>query len=323
MTAVQDDVSAAAVLFRGLGDPTRLTILRHLALGEHRVVDLTAHLGLAQSTVSGHLACLRDCGLVAVRPEGRSTRWSLARPELLEVLDAAERLAGRLGPRGRPLPHDGGVVVTAHLSEGLAPAEAGAPGPSRAAVRPASAWSTTASRRHRARSRRRRVLRGARRLRLDSLVEVSSGLVILWQFRGASGRRASGRRSAPSPCRSWRWRRTSPSTPRARLLTGAQPDASVVGIVLASVSLAVMPFLSLAQRRTGRRLHSSAVGVRLGADDAVQLAVRRPARRAAAQRRARLGLGRPVAGLVIAGVACKEGLDAWRGQACCGPATCG
>ena len=97
MTAVQDDVSAAAALFRGLGDPTRLTILRHLALGEHRVVDLTAHLGLAQSTVSGHLACLRDCGLVTVRPEGRASRWSLARPELGELLDVAERLLAATG----------------------------------------------------------------------------------------------------------------------------------------------------------------------------------------------------------------------------------
>jgi ArsR family transcriptional regulator, cadmium/lead-responsive transcriptional repressor len=97
MTATQDDVAAAAVLFRGLGDPTRLTILRHLERGEHRVVDLTAHLGLAQSTVSAHLACLRDCGLVAVRPEGRATRWSLARPELSELLDVAERLLAATG----------------------------------------------------------------------------------------------------------------------------------------------------------------------------------------------------------------------------------
>ena len=59
-------------LFRSLADPARLAILRHLTLGEHRVVDLTAHLGLAQSTTSAHLACLRDCGLVSVRTVGRS-----------------------------------------------------------------------------------------------------------------------------------------------------------------------------------------------------------------------------------------------------------
>src|SRR3712207_250741 len=92
-------LSAAACMFRSLGDPARLAILRHLALGEHKVVDLTAHLGLAQSTVSAHLACLRDCGLVTSRPQGRASMWSLnnAAP-LLDVLAAAERLLA--APRG-------------------------------------------------------------------------------------------------------------------------------------------------------------------------------------------------------------------------------
>ena len=91
-------LSAAACLFRGLGDPARLAILRHLALGEHKVVDLTAHLGLAQSTVSAHLACLRGCGLVTSRPQGRASMWSLATgPELLDLLAAAERLLAATG----------------------------------------------------------------------------------------------------------------------------------------------------------------------------------------------------------------------------------
>ena len=93
MTAPETDLTAAVCLFRGLADPARLAIVRHLALGEHRVVDLTAHLGLAQSTVSGHLACLRDCGLVESRPIGRASMFSLTtRDELLELLAAAERL---------------------------------------------------------------------------------------------------------------------------------------------------------------------------------------------------------------------------------------
>ena len=91
-------LSAAACVFRSLGDPARLAILRHLALGEHRVVDLTEHLGLAQSTVSAHLACLRDCGLIASRPQGRASMWSLAvAPELMDVLGAAERLLAVTG----------------------------------------------------------------------------------------------------------------------------------------------------------------------------------------------------------------------------------
>src|SRR3954451_6622269 len=91
-------LTAAACLFRSLGDPTRLAILRHLALGEHRVVDLTAHLGLAQSTVSAHLACLRDCSLVTSRPQGRASMWSLHHDAaLLDVLSAAERLLAATG----------------------------------------------------------------------------------------------------------------------------------------------------------------------------------------------------------------------------------
>lgn len=91
-------LGVAAALFHSFGDPSRLVILQHLQLGEHRVVDLTAHLGLSQSTVSKHLACLKDAGMVTVRPEGRSSHYSLAHPEaLVEVLAAAERLLALTG----------------------------------------------------------------------------------------------------------------------------------------------------------------------------------------------------------------------------------
>jgi DNA-binding transcriptional ArsR family regulator len=91
-------LSAAACLFHGFSDASRLAIVRHLALGEHRVVDLTEHLGLAQSTVSKHLACLRDCGLVDSRPQGRASMFSLTHPEAtLQLLSAAEQLLGLTG----------------------------------------------------------------------------------------------------------------------------------------------------------------------------------------------------------------------------------
>lgn len=90
--------AAAVCLFRSLADPARLAILRHLALGEHRVVDLTAHLGLAQSTTSTHLACLRDCGLITARTVGRSSVYSLAvSAELMDLLGAAKRLLAATG----------------------------------------------------------------------------------------------------------------------------------------------------------------------------------------------------------------------------------
>ncbi len=87
----------AAVLFRSLADPTRLAIVRRLARGPARVVDLTEPLGLAQSTVSKHLACLRDCGLVTVRPQGRASVYSLAQPALLDLLASAETLLEATG----------------------------------------------------------------------------------------------------------------------------------------------------------------------------------------------------------------------------------
>ncbi|QCB95295.1 ArsR family transcriptional regulator [Cellulomonas shaoxiangyii] len=107
-------LDAAACLFRGFGDPSRLTILRHLALGEHRVVDLTEHLGLAQSTVSQHLACLRDCGLVRSRREGRASVFTLAHPEALtDLLGAAERLLARTGDAVTLCPASGAAATHA------------------------------------------------------------------------------------------------------------------------------------------------------------------------------------------------------------------
>ena len=86
-------VAGSVTVFHALGEPSRMTILQHLLLGEHRVVELTAHLGLAQSTVSKHLACLRDCGLVSVRPVGRASVYAVTQPDLVrDLLAVAERL---------------------------------------------------------------------------------------------------------------------------------------------------------------------------------------------------------------------------------------
>ncbi|WP_137121293.1 ArsR/SmtB family transcription factor [Segeticoccus rhizosphaerae] len=90
-------LGSAAALFRSLGDPARLAIARRLAQGEARVTDLVAQLGLAQSTVSAHVACLRGCGLVEGRPVGRQVFYRLVRPELLELFAAAEQLLAATG----------------------------------------------------------------------------------------------------------------------------------------------------------------------------------------------------------------------------------
>jgi DNA-binding transcriptional ArsR family regulator len=91
-------LTAAACLFHGFGDRSRLVILQHLLLGDHRVVELTDHLGLAQSTVSQHLACLKDCGLVSSRPEGRASVFAVTHPEATTaLLAAAEQLLDLTG----------------------------------------------------------------------------------------------------------------------------------------------------------------------------------------------------------------------------------
>ena len=82
--------STVASLLDVLGDATRLAILRHLHGGE----ELTEHLGLAQSTVSQHLAILRSAGLISSHSHGRANVSRIEHPEDIEkVLAAAESLA--------------------------------------------------------------------------------------------------------------------------------------------------------------------------------------------------------------------------------------
>lgn len=122
--------AALSSLFRGLGDPSRLAILRHLALGEHRVVDLTRHLGLAQSTVSKHLSCLRDCGLVTSRASGRASMFRLTQPEAVaDVLVAADRLLALTGDAAVRCPTYGPCVPPEDVADLV-----GADGPHAAAA---------------------------------------------------------------------------------------------------------------------------------------------------------------------------------------------
>ncbi len=105
-------VASGSALFRGLADPSRLAILLELRKGERRVVDLAAMLGLAQATVSGHLACLRDCGLVTWRPVGRQSYYRLAVDELEALLRAAEQVLARTGDAVELCPNYGTVATS-------------------------------------------------------------------------------------------------------------------------------------------------------------------------------------------------------------------
>ncbi|MGO1315495.1 MAG: ArsR/SmtB family transcription factor [Cellulomonadaceae bacterium] len=88
-----NDLGVAARLFQAFSDPSRLTILGHLLLGEHNVAELVEHLDLAQSTVSKHLACLKGCGLVTSRASGGFSYFAVAHPQATaELLGSAEHL---------------------------------------------------------------------------------------------------------------------------------------------------------------------------------------------------------------------------------------
>jgi ArsR family transcriptional regulator len=86
-------VHTAAKLFRGLSDPTRLSILVELMNGEQRVTDIVAKIGGSQSNISAHLSCLKECELITDRPgERRQVFYSISNPELFDLLRSAERV---------------------------------------------------------------------------------------------------------------------------------------------------------------------------------------------------------------------------------------
>ena len=76
-----------ARLCSGISDPIRITILYALAEGQHNVTQLTETLGLPQSTVSRHLAVLRQTGLVVTERDGRQVDYALTDDRVIEALD--------------------------------------------------------------------------------------------------------------------------------------------------------------------------------------------------------------------------------------------
>jgi len=82
-----------AKYFRGLGDPSRLRILELLRTeGELSVGDLVERLQLPQPKVSNHLACLRWCGFIGARREGRTVYNRISDPRVEAMLDLAQAL---------------------------------------------------------------------------------------------------------------------------------------------------------------------------------------------------------------------------------------
>ena len=158
---------------------------------------------------------------------------------------------------------------------------------------------------------------------LDSLIEVSSAAAVAWQFSAADHETREAREhTALRVIAASFFALAAYITVDAgrALLGGNDAQPSTVGIVLAAVSLAVMPLLSAAQRRAGRELGSaSAVS-----DSKQTLLCTYLSGVLLLGLVANSALGwswaDPLAALVIAAVAVKEGREAWRGDSCCPPA---
>lgn len=87
--------TVTARFFKGLGDPVRLRILEFLREGERPVGEIVEHLGLPQNQVSMHLGCLKWCGYVSTRRDGRYIFYSLADIRITDLLRlASEMLSG-------------------------------------------------------------------------------------------------------------------------------------------------------------------------------------------------------------------------------------
>jgi len=154
---------------------------------------------------------------------------------------------------------------------------------------------------------------------LDSVIEVASAAAVAWQF---AARNPQHRERAALRIIAWSFFALAAyvTIEAVRTLLGAgEAERSAVGIVLVALSVVIMPFLSLAQRRAGRELGSaSAVAdskqtllcTYLSAAVLIGLVLD-----------AALGWwwADPVAALVLAALAVREGREAWRGHLCCAP----
>ena len=87
--AAEQRLAVTARFFHGLSDLTRLRIVEHLLEGEKNVSELVALLGQPQSRVSNHLACLRWCGYVDSRREGKFVYYRVSDPRVRQLLELA------------------------------------------------------------------------------------------------------------------------------------------------------------------------------------------------------------------------------------------
>lgn len=85
-------IELQAKLFRGFGDPARLSILAAIQNGPLTVTEIVAASGLSQPNASNHLRCLRDCGLVKCEQDGRYARYALSDDRVRQLIVLSNEL---------------------------------------------------------------------------------------------------------------------------------------------------------------------------------------------------------------------------------------
>jgi len=153
----------------------------------------------------------------------------------------------------------------------------------------------------------------------DSLIESLAGIILLWRFTAPRASSESAEQSAQKLIGvSFYLIAAYVGFEAVRtILSGARPEASWIGIGLAAFTLATMPPLAIAKARVGEKLGSPAT--RSEGQQNMLCAYLSAALLVGLGANALFGLwwADPVAALLIAGVALKEGRESWRGESCC------
>lgn len=153
---------------------------------------------------------------------------------------------------------------------------------------------------------------------IGSVIEGLASLVIVWRFTGSriNSHAAESRAQKLVAIQFFLLVPYIALEASQKLLTGEHPDASLIGIILALVSVALMPALGVAKQRISRQLDSRALKGE-GAQN-ILCAMQAGVLLIGLAGNALFGLWwlDPVAAFIIAGIALKEGIEAWRGDDC-------
>tara|TARA_B110000014_G_C20103906_1_gene580080 strand:+ start:1722 stop:2042 length:321 start_codon:yes stop_codon:yes gene_type:complete len=83
-----------STIFKALGNETRLKIIKTLMIKEHNVTDLTKISGKDQTTVSRHLANLKQADIITQRKIGRSVIYAISNSNMKDWLNVAIKTKG-------------------------------------------------------------------------------------------------------------------------------------------------------------------------------------------------------------------------------------